>query len=82
MEKIKGRCVWHTAVISAYERNIIPQQPVGPLLHICPMAMWLIILGIPIQDAPRRQETKQEPLFPSSIAPPPLPALVFHFALL
>lgn len=39
--------------------------------------MWLIILGIPIQDTPRRHETNKGLCFPSSTPLKPTP-LVFH----
>lgn len=61
-------------------KKYYPSSASGTPLHICLVAMWLIILGIPIQDTPRRQRPNKGLclLQVSPHLPPSLAALVFH----
>lgn len=62
-------CVW---------KKYYPSSASGAPLHICPMAKWLIISGIQIQDTPRRQRTNKGLCLLQVSPPPTLPTLVFH----
>lgn len=59
-------------------KKYYPSSASGTPLHICLMAKWLIILGIPIQDTPRRQRTNKGLCLLQVSPPAALPALVFH----
>lgn len=59
-------------------KKYYPSSASGTPLHICLMAMWLIILGIPIQEYPQEATAQQGSLFASSVPPTRPPALVFH----
>lgn len=62
-------CIW---------KKYYPSSASGAPLHICLMAKWLIISGIPIQDTPRRQRTNKGLCLFQVSPPPALPTLVFH----
>lgn len=66
-------CLKHSCEVHVWKKYYLPLVSGSPL-HICPTAMRLIILGIPIQDAPRRQDSNKGLCF---LQAPPLSRLVF-----
>lgn len=65
-------CLTHSCEVHVWKKYYLPSASGSPP-HICLMAMWLIILGIPAQDAPRRQDSYKGLCFPQH---PPVQALV------